>query len=109
MRNYVLLWYCSVTYSQINPTPPPDTFNQRTQYIIAPDEIVAFQYLDGFKETLDPAVFVVDGQQLPAKSFWLFNKDFVFELVNGTAGWWGFLNSDRVSLESPRDTWSHGH
>lgn len=109
MRNYIQMSYGTVTYSQINPTPPPATYNQTVQHFVTGDEEATTSQMDEFTRLLDPAFFVVDGRTEPVDIFWLLNKDILIEVFQIATGWWGFIGTNVVVTESPRKSWSHGH
>jgi len=109
MRNYIKFWYGVVNYSQVNPTPPPDTFNPSTLHFLGETEGDVNGQIAAFLPTLDPNFFHVDGYEVKGAFYWKLDKENLIEVLGIATGWWNFLGTDNFPASSPRKGWSHGH
>jgi hypothetical protein len=108
MRNYIRTYWATVSYSQINPNPPPPTLNPQVQYFITGDAEATASQTQDFIGFLDPAFFQVDGTEQRGALYWLLDKDIQVELITAIPNWQSFVGTSITSIESPKKSWSNG-
>src|SRR5215813_2380228 len=103
MRNYIRTFYGITTYHFI---PNDQTL---TQHFINEDLQALQSNMANFSSELDPTFFDNIVSNVVGAVYWKLNKENVMELITGNTTFYALIGENNITtLESPRDSWSHG-